>query len=117
MDEMQGGNASYEPNMTRVDTGAIRETADRVRANLAVVREAQSGLAACAAAIESCWEGSAADEYLKVYRRLLGKLADSYEVYAKYPDLLVKHAERREQADTQARVIASNIEQATWVEV
>lgn len=109
--------ASYEPNMTRVDTGAIRETSAHIRAVLRSIDETQTALQNALRSLEACWEGSAADAYVQTYRKLLNDLAQRYAVYATYPDQLDNHAEVRELVDDEAETIAAYIETPLWAEL
>ena len=109
-------HASFD-NITRVDTGAMRETAAHVREQFQAIEEARHEIGRCLTALEGCWEGAAADEYIKAYRKLMSRLAEGNDRYGWYPGKLEKLAEVREQADMQATMYATSVETAVWVDV
>lgn len=129
-------NASAE-EMTRVDTGAMREVAASIESNLKAVKAAYSELVRIYTMIsgngfdaegnsgfdskgmwfgilEGKWMGSAADAYSQNLIVLLTKVVSAYQQYETLPSTIIGHAEDYERAHGIAVAAAQGIEAVTW---
>jgi len=103
-----------DPNVTRVDTGAMREAASSIREHLKAIKAAQTELIDCQKRLSELWAASAEEEYDKALYQVVYNLIRSFNTYDFYPKDIDRFAEAREQADGTANRIAASIEQAHW---
>lgn len=116
-------NNDTNQNMTRVDTGAMHETAAIMEKNLKAVRAAQDGLSNIGGTYignfpkDGGWDGSAANLYAEAMRMVTGRIITSYNAYSKLLVDLKKVTEEYERAHGIALKEAEGIEMATWAEI
>lgn len=134
-------NFSSEENISRVDTGAMREAAASIEGNLKSIEAVLSELAGItrilngasgngggawagvssqllgsAGAGDGRWQGPAAEAYVAMLTKLLAAASSAKDLYAAIPSELRQHAEDYETAHGIALAAANGIKAVTWAE-
>lgn len=105
-----------QDEVSRVDTGAMREAAATARERLKVIDASTSELKSCLGRMQTVWDSAAEKEYEAAITKALAKVVASSLVYADLVSDLDQCAEEYERAHGQAKSIAETIETAVWAD-